>query len=108
MKVLVFDNGVGFDLLAYTCFGNALGYGMRNSPFLWFWTVGWINIPFFSMELKHYICEELVMQVGEAGPVESIPFFLIISGDNNDVDIRGNRDLWNQGLRLFDWVSPWN
>lgn len=43
---------------------------LRVEPGIWLFSIGLINVPFFTMEIRHYYCKDFVMIVGELGPVE--------------------------------------
>lgn len=41
-------------------------------------------------------------------PSRKYCLLLIFSGDYHDLDIRHRWNMWNEGLRLSDWISPRN
>jgi hypothetical protein len=58
------------DQIAYTCIGAFVGYLLRVEPGIWLFSIGLVNVPFFAMEIKHCICKNLQLIIGEIGPVE--------------------------------------
>lgn len=58
------------DQLAYTCIGCIIGYMLRIEPGIGLFSIGLVNVPFFAMEIRHCFCKDIVMIVGEIGPVE--------------------------------------
>ena len=44
----------------------------------WLYIIGIINLPMYSMELKHLVCKNLKMIIGELGPVENELIFSLI------------------------------
>lgn len=57
-----------------------MGYMLRNTQV--FYCIGFslINVPFYTMEVKHKVCKNLHMIMGEIGPVELELIFTIIYG----------------------------
>jgi hypothetical protein len=49
---------------------------LRPDPGFFLLAIGLCNIPFYSMEIKHKLCTEFKMIVGEIGPVEGTQFYL--------------------------------
>jgi hypothetical protein len=50
--------------------GCCLGYLLRIEPGLWIFSIGLVNLPFFAMEIRHFHCKDMMMIIGEIGPVE--------------------------------------
>ena len=45
---------------------------IRCEPGLFLVAIGGVNIPFYAMEIKHKLCTEFKIIIGEIGPVEGI------------------------------------
>lgn len=80
--------------------GCFIGYLLRVEAGILLFSVGLINVPFYTMELRHYYCKDIMLIVGELGPVEieliySLIFLLsglVFGGDSYDkslMDITG-------------------
>ena len=50
--------------------GVMFGYMLRLEPGIWMLGIGIVNVPFYSMEIKHCLCRNFNMIIGEMGPVE--------------------------------------
>eukprot|EP00347_Sterkiella_histriomuscorum_P006704 403351756 len=68
------------DQVSYACVGSAIGYMLRLETPLWMCAFSLINVPFYSMEIKHTVCRHFKMIIGEIGPVELELVFTIIFG----------------------------
>jgi hypothetical protein len=78
------------DQLSYAAMSHALGYMFRLPPGWWLFSVSLVNVPFFAMEINHYLSSDLKLVVGEIGPVEVEVIFsslLIISGGLLGIDV---------------------
>lgn len=64
--------------MVYACLGAFVGYMLRIEPGLWIFSVGLVNLPFYAMEIRHHYCKDLVMIVGDIGPVEVELIYTII------------------------------
>lgn len=49
---------------------NVMGYMLRFDNSFWLYTFAVVNLPFYSMEVKHLMLKKFHMVVGELGPVE--------------------------------------
>ena len=58
------------DQVAYACVGCFIGYLLRVEPGFWLLSIALINVPFYSMEIRHCYFKDILMIVGELGPVE--------------------------------------
>lgn len=58
------------DQLSYACVGCFIGYLLRVEAGILLFSFGLINVPFYSMEIRHFYCKDILMIVGELGPVE--------------------------------------
>lgn len=58
------------DQVAYACISIGLFYMMRLESPIWMFCIGFVNVPFYSMEIRHTICRHFNMIIGEIGPVE--------------------------------------
>ena len=50
-----------------------------DSP-AWMIGFGLVNVPFYSMEIRHTICRHFNMKMGEVGPIEVELIFALIFG----------------------------
>ncbi|CDW75744.1 choline ethanolaminephosphotransferase 1 [Stylonychia lemnae] len=66
------------DQPTYACAGLAIGYMLRNDQVFYCISFSLINLPFYTMELKHKVCSNLHMIMGEIGPVELELVFTIL------------------------------
>ena len=64
--------------MAYACLGCFIGYLLRIEPTIWLFSIGLVNLPFYTMEIRHCYCKEFMMIVGEVGPVEIELIYSII------------------------------
>jgi len=60
----------GLDQIAYSCIGSVIAYMLRLEPYQVLLCVGMVNVPFYAMEMKHILCKDLKIIIGEIGPVE--------------------------------------
>lgn len=58
------------DQVTYAVFGCCIGYLVRVEPGIWMTSIAFVNVPFYSMEIRHIYFKDFVMIVGEMGPVE--------------------------------------
>lgn len=58
------------DQVAYASAGLALGFLLRIDSPKWMLSISMVNVPFYSMEIRHIICKKLNINIGEVGPVE--------------------------------------
>jgi len=78
------------DQLSYAAMAHALGYMFRLPSGWWLFSISLVNVPFFAMEINHYLSSDLKMVVGEIGPVEVEVIFsslLITSGALLGIDV---------------------
>jgi phosphatidylglycerophosphate synthase len=66
------------DQMAYACIGVFIGYLLRVEPGFWMLSIGLVNVPFYCMEIRHCYCKNILMTVGEIGPVEVELIYSII------------------------------
>lgn len=74
----------------------------------WLMILQFINIPFYTMELNHYVSKELKIVVGELGPVEVELIFsslLIISGAVLGIDVYDKNLALSLGLGEDSYLS---
>lgn len=68
------------DQVSYACAGSAIGYMLQLDSPVWMLGISLINIPFYSMEIRHTVCRHFKMIIGEVGPVEMELVFTLIFG----------------------------
>lgn len=64
--------------MAYAVVAMTLGYMLRVDSPKWIISVAVVNLPFYSMEIRHCLCRHFKMIIGEIGPVELELIFTII------------------------------
>lgn len=66
------------DQVSYACVGNAIGYMLRLDSPIWYLSFTLVNVPFYSMEIRHTIMRNFNMIIGEIGPIELELIYTII------------------------------
>jgi hypothetical protein len=56
--------------MAYSLGGLTLTYMLNLGPSNWLLCTGIINVAFFAMEMRHMMCKDFNIIMGEFGPVE--------------------------------------
>lgn len=54
----------------------SVGYMLRLEPGLMLLCIGIVNIPFYTIEIKHIVCQNMKMIISEIGPVEGKILYL--------------------------------
>lgn len=63
------------DMIQMTCYSVILAYLLRFDCSLFELLFTFLNVIFFTMEMKYILCHELVLNIAEVGSVEIENFF---------------------------------
>lgn len=104
------------DQLVYACLGAFLGYLLRIEPNLWIFSIGLVNLPFYAMEIRHHHCKDMMMIVGDIGPVEVELIYSLIfiatgtyfggnAFEKTFGEVSGVTYAWCEGIRMKTFIA---